>query len=160
MLWILKQSLVLPQSNGGWEKKKQSIYPEPLFVLVWWSVWVTVLLRIIHTRVGEKTACLRFGCLHEYAQAEGHTEEHGAGLGTWAGNSRVLTHARQQVTDRQPLRWCSVSAGKIISVCVEPYLKGAQWLPDADHLWIFLFQEIGSYRTTPGIMNYSYRSSV
>lgn len=122
MLWILKQSLVLPQSDSGSEKK-QSIYPEPLFVLVWWRVWDTVLLRIIHTRVCEKNACLRFGCLHEYTQAEGHTEEHSAGLGTWAGNSRVLIHTRQQVTDRQPLRWCSFSARKTISVYVEPYLK-------------------------------------
>lgn len=144
-----------------WLRKKSRVsIPSPCLFLCdeasesrcYWELFTHGLVK--------KTACLRFGCLHEYAQAEGHTEEHGAGLGTWAGNSRVLTHARQQVADRQTLRWCSFSAGKIISVCVEPYLKGAQWLHDADHLWIFLLQEIGSYRTTPGIMNYSYRSSV
>lgn len=37
------------------------------------------------TQIREKTACLRFVCLHEYAQAEGHADER-AGLGKWVGN--------------------------------------------------------------------------
>lgn len=37
------------------------------------------------TQIREKTARLRFVCLHEYAQAEGCADER-AGLGKWAGN--------------------------------------------------------------------------
>lgn len=48
----------------------------------------TAIAESLITQIREKTARLRFVCLHEYAQAEGPADER-AGLGKWVGNWRA-----------------------------------------------------------------------
>lgn len=128
MFWIFRQSLVLPQPKQWFSKRnKKAEYPELLVILVWWSIWHGETENYSHTG-WRKTASLRSSCPHEYAQAEGHTEDHGAWLCTGAGKSCVNpseTESNSTLTTRQVFfLWFNESFDKTQdSTIIRLYLK-------------------------------------